>query len=102
MEEMELPEMPEDIDLTQLFDIPELNETPAEEAALPEMPADIEIPVPEELIAEPAPVQVEPEPQPISEPEPTPAADPLAGLSSDPNAMMSPEDIAKLLAAMGQ
>ena len=106
MEEMELPEMPEDIDLTQLFDIPELNETPAEEAALPEMPADIEIPVPEEPIAEPAPAQVEPvaepEPQPVSEPEPAPAADPLAGLSSDPNAMMSPEDIAKLLAAMGQ
>jgi len=26
----------------------------------------------------------------------------LAGLSSDPNAMMTPEDIAKLLEAMGQ
>ena len=102
MEEMELPEMPEDIDLTQLFDIPELNETPAEEAVFPEMPADIEIPVPEEPISEPASIQVEPEPQPVSEPEPAPAADPLAGLSSDPNAMMSPEDIAKLLAAMGQ
>ena len=31
-----------------------------------------------------------------------PAADPMAGFGSDPNAMMTPEDIAKLLEAMGQ
>lgn len=104
VEEMEIPEMPADIDLTELFDIPELEETPADaETVIPEMPADIEIPLPEEqisnLIPEPEPV-VNPEPQPVS--EPAPAADPLAGLNSDPNAMMSPEDIAKLLAAMGQ
>ena len=34
--------------------------------------------------------------------EPAPADDPLAGFGSDPNAMMTPEDIAKLLEAMGQ
>lgn len=92
VEEMEIPEIPEDIDLTQLFDIPELNEAPeGEEITIPEMPTEMEIPLPE------APA-VEPEPVPAS----APAADPLAGLNSDPNAMMSPEDIAKLLAAMGQ
>lgn len=36
------------------------------------------------------------------EKEEAPAAEPLAGLSGDPNAMMTPEDIAKLLASMGQ
>lgn len=85
VEEMEIPEIPEDIDLTELFDIPELEETLE----------NIEVSLAEEPVAE-----VVPEPQPVSEPEP--AADPMAGLSSDPNAMMSPEDIAKLLAAMGQ
>ena len=34
--------------------------------------------------------------------EPAPAADPLEALAADPNAMMTPEDIAKLLEAMGQ
>lgn len=71
-DEFEIPELPDDLDLASLFDIPELNE----EA--------------------PAPVEEEPKA------EEAPAADPLAGLSSDPNAMMTPEDIAKLLEAMGQ
>ena len=46
--------------------------------------------------AEPAPVVEE------KAEEPAPAEDPLAGFGSDPNAMMTPEDIAKLLEAMGQ
>ena len=50
----------------------------------------------EEMPAEPAPVVEE------KTEEPAPANDPLAGFGSDPNAMMTPEDIAKLLEAMGQ
>ena len=50
----------------------------------------------EEMPAEPAPVVEE------KAEEPAPANDPLAGFGSDPNAMMTPEDIAKLLEAMGQ
>lgn len=70
-EEMEIPELPDDLDLSQLFDIPELEEEPA--------------------VAEP-----------VVEEESAPAANPLETLSADPNAMMTPEDIAKLLEAMGQ
>lgn len=84
-EEMEIPEMPEDVDLSELFDIPELFDAPEEE------------PVAEEPVAEAAPVAEEPKEEPVA-----PAADPLAGLTNDPNAMMTPEDIAKLLEAMGQ
>ena len=50
----------------------------------------------EEMPAEPTPVVEE------KAEEPAPANDPLAGFGSDPNAMMTPEDIAKLLEAMGQ
>ena len=50
----------------------------------------------EKMPAEPAPVVEE------KAEEPAPANDPLAGFGSDPNAMMTPEDIAKLLEAMGQ
>lgn len=39
---------------------------------------------------------------PEAEAESLPEEEPLAGVSSDPNAMMTPEDIAKLLEAMGQ
>lgn len=88
-DELEIPELPEDMDLSELFDIPGLfdneesvEETPMEEIPLPE-PVEEDAPAAEETVEEPA-------------------ADPLAGLSSDPNAMMTPEDIAKLLAAMGQ
>lgn len=79
IEEFDIPEMPEDIDLSELFDIPEL------------MEENISVP---EAVEEPAPV--------AEEKTEEPAADPLAGLGGDPNAMMTPEDIAKLLAAMGQ
>lgn len=86
VEEIEIPDMPEDIDLSELFDIPELYEDTAEEARVE----------PEPVIEEAAPVVEE------TAEEQAPAADPLAGLSGDPNAMMTPEDIAKLLASMGQ
>ena len=92
-EEIEIPDMPEDIDLSELFDIPELQDEPVAEVPVPEVVE--EIPVPE-VIEEAAPVAEE-KPE-----EPVPAANPLEGLSSDPNAMMTPEDIAKLLASMGQ
>lgn len=77
-DEFEIPDMPEDIDLAALFE--DMAAGALEEAAA-EAPAAEDIPVPEET---------------------TPAADPLAGLGGDPNAMMTPEDIAKLLASMGQ
>jgi len=87
-EEFEIPDMPDDIDLSALFE--DMAAGAMEETA-EEIPAIEDIPVPEEIVAEE-------EPEPASEP----AADPLAGLSGDPNAMMTPEDIAKLLASMGQ
>ncbi len=107
-EEIEIPDLPEDIDLSELFDIPELFENPEEtpgEAladALAE-PAVEDIVIPEaveevtENVLEEAVSMVEETPE-----EAAPAPDPLAGLSGDPNAMMTPEDIAKLLASMGQ
>lgn len=86
-EEIEIPEIP--------MEIPEIPEA----IEIPEMPAEIEIPMPEEIIPEPV---VEETPVPAVEEAPAPAANPLAGLSSsDPGAMMTPEDIAKLLEAMG-
>ena len=73
----EEPEFADDLDLSALFeDIAE--GALAEEAAASE-------PVAEEKAEEPAPT-----------------AEPMAALSGDPNAMMTPEDIAKLLASMGQ
>ncbi len=120
-EELEIPELPEDIDLTKLFDMnlfeesqgpeekpaaeavsmPEVDDLLAamEEAAAASMIEEIPMPVVEE------PIPVVEEPAPVVEEkaeEPAQAADPLAGLGGDPNAMMTPEDIAKLLAAMGQ
>ena len=82
----EIPEIPDDLDLSALFE--DIAEAAAEENALA-----ASAPVAEES----APA----EPAPAAE-ETVSAADPLAGLSADPNAMMTPEDIAKLLEAMGQ
>lgn len=86
-EDIEIPEMPEDIDLSELFDIPELMDVPEEETTEEDIPAT-------EVLEEPLPV--------VEEKQEEPAPNPLAGLTADPNAMMSPEDIAKLLEAMGQ
>jgi hypothetical protein len=74
----EFPEIPDDLDLSALFE-------DIAEAAVEESMSKEEVPVVEKPAEEPAP-----------------AADPLAGFGSDPNAMMTPEDIAKLLEAMGQ
>ncbi|MBQ8633579.1 MAG: hypothetical protein IJ420_08250 [Lachnospiraceae bacterium] len=82
----EIPEIPDDLDLSALFE--DIAEAAAEESVLA-----ASAPVAEESASA--------EPAPAAE-EPAPAADPLAGLSADPNAMMTPEDIAKLLEAMGQ
>lgn len=82
----EIPEIPDDFDLSALFE--DIAEAAAEESN-PVEPA----PVEEEKEEEKAEEQAE---------EPATAEDPLAGLGSDPNAMMTPEDIAKLLEAMGQ
>jgi len=89
-EETEIPEIPEDIDLSELFDIPELFDEPTlepqtEEPVLTE-PAEESIPVAEAAA-------------PVAEEK---TQDLLSGLGGDPNAMMTPEDIAKLLEAMGQ
>ena len=75
----EIPETPDDFDLSALF------EDIAEAAAEESKPVEPVLEVKEEKAEEPAP-----------------APDPLAGLGSDPNAMMTPEDIARLLEAMGQ
>ncbi len=87
VEDIEIPEMPEDMDLSQLFDMKLFDE--GEVNSVPE-PVE-EIPA---VVEEPAPA--------AEEKAEAPAEDPLAGLGGDPNAMMTPEDIAKLLAAMGQ
>ena len=78
----EIPEIPDELDLSALFE--DIAEAAVEESKQ----------------AAPAPVEEIKEVEKAE--EPTPAADPLAGLGADPNAMMTPEDIAKLLEAMGQ
>ncbi|MBP3578953.1 MAG: hypothetical protein J6K15_12655 [Lachnospiraceae bacterium] len=75
-------EEPEEFDLSSLF------EDIAEGAVAEEQQ--------ESVAADPAPAEEEPVAEAAA------AADPLAGLGGDPNAMMTPEDIAKLLASMGQ
>lgn len=72
-------ESTDDFDLSALFD-------DLAEGALAE----------EEIPEESAPAEEE------KTEEPAPAEDPLAGFGTDPNAMMTPEEIAKLLEAMGQ
>ena len=89
-----IEDMPTVEDMPVIEDIPVVEDMPAIEdiptvedmPVIEDIPAIEDIPVTEEI---PAPVE-------------EPAPDPLAGLSSDPNAMMTPEDIAKLLASMGQ
>jgi len=128
----EVMELPEDVDLSELLNMEEVAveqeepfELPVEETveAVPEIPdipqelfeevletedvteeasqeeiPDLEALMAETLLAE-EPMQEEPIPE---EPKAEEPANPLAGLSADPNAMMTPEDIAKLLEAMGQ
>lgn len=70
----DIPEIPDDLDLSALFE--DIAEAAAEES----------------MTEEPAPEKE----------EKAQAADSTADIGADPNAMMTPEDIAKLLEAMGQ
>lgn len=90
-ESADIPEVSDDLDLSALFE--DIAETAAEDFLMPEAEALEEVVLPEALQEE----TVE-----ESQEEAAPAVDPLAGLGGDPNAMMTPEDIAKLLASMGQ
>ena len=89
-EEIEIPEISDDLDLSALFE-DMASEALAEETEVPVME--------EEPIAVPEP-EIQGYQEEVKKEEP--ANDPLAGLGGDPNAMMTPEDIAKLLASMGQ
>ena len=76
-------------ELPAMEELPSFDDLPIDELGAPE----IELPVDEEIQAE----------EPVAEPEPEPVveeAPPMPDLS-DPNKMMSPDDIAALLANMG-
>ena len=126
IEETETPELSEDLDMASLFagmaeEEPEpameeiqdvLNDIMIEEPSLEdlfatELPESSETPeFSDELDLSSLFAEMEKEAMPIvaeeSKQESAPAADPMAGFGSDPNAMMTPEDIARLLEAMGQ
>ena len=90
----EIPEVSDEIDLSPLF-----TGTAEEEAETPEFSDELDLSsLFAEMEKEGTPVLAAEEPVQAA----APAADPLAGFGSDPNAMMTPEDIAKLLEAMGQ
>ena len=93
--EIEAAEMPEDlfaeIEIAEEEEEPEL--PPIEDIVLDDLLFDEPIAVEEEIIPE---LMVEEEASVADEPAAAPA------LSSDPNAMMTPDDIAKLIASMGQ
>ena len=102
-EEFVLLDLPAPEEIPDRLEEPAIEETVTEEpsledllsAEIPEVPDDLDLSALFEDIAEAAAEENAPA-------EPAPAVDPLAGLSADPNAMMTPEDIAKLLASMGQ
>ena len=95
--EFEIPDMPDDIDLSALFeDMAEGVLEENEEEPMPDFPTLEDIPLPEDII--PTEEHEAGETVPAEEPK----EDPVPGLGGDPNAMMTPEDIAKLLASMGQ
>lgn len=102
-EEFVLPDLPAPEEIPDRLEEPAIEKTVTEEpsledllsAEIPEVPDDLDLSALFEDIAEAAAEENAPA-------EPAPAVDPLAGLSADPNAMMTPEDIAKLLEAMGQ
>ncbi len=94
-----LPDIGIDMEPEETVEDPigELNDL-ADMVAEPEIESEVAVEPELEPIAEP-----EPEPEPVSEPEPEPVAEevpPMPDLS-DPNKMMSPDDIAALLANMG-
>ena len=113
-EELIIPDLPDPDEipdrLDEITDLPEIPEIPdiPEISDIPEIPDELDLSALFEDLAEGAMAE-EAVAEPVAEPEPVveekqeePAEDPLAGLGSDPNAIMTPEDIAKLLEAMGQ
>ena len=97
----ETPEVSEEPDLSALFAGMEqepalVNEEISETLETPEFSDELDLSALFAEMGEDMPAAEEPVKQAAS------AADPLAGFGSDPNAMMTPEDIAKLLEAMGQ
>ena len=110
----EIPEAAEEPDLSSLFAgmaeeaVPAAEEPEVEDLFATEIPETSEMPefsdeldlssLFAEMEKEGVPVLTEEEPEQVS----APGSDPLAGFGSDPNAMMTPEDIARLLEAMGQ
>ena len=106
------PEAAPDLDLSSLLagveeEAPVAEEPKLEDIFASEIPETSEIPeFSDELDLSTLFAEMEKEELPIvAAEEPVkaePAADPMAGFGSDPNAMMTPEDIARLLEAMGQ
>ena len=97
-ETMAEPEMPEDISASEGLeplpeDVEQLVEEASEELPMPDLVSESE---PEPPISEPEPEPIpEPEPEPIPEPEPEPEITPV---SDDPNHIMTPEEIAAMVA----
>ena len=98
-------------DIAKLFAMNATEEPVVEEPMVepvteePEFADDLDLSALFEDIAEGALAEETVASEPVAEEkaeEPAPAAEPMAALSGDPNAMMTPEDIAKLLASMGQ
>ena len=95
-------------ELPVMEDLPSFDELPIDELGVPEdlaieEPVAEEIPVMEEPVMEEIPAVeevAEPEPEPVVEEPVVEEAPPMPDLS-DPNKMMSPDDIAALLANMG-
>ena len=109
-EEFVIPDLPAPEDIPDRLEEPVAEEPALEDllsAEIPEIPDELDLSALFEDIAEAAAEESKPaEPVPVEEVKEEkaeePASDPLAGLGADPNAIMTPEDIAKLLEAMGQ
>ena len=107
----EVSEVSDEPDLSSLFagmteeeEVPAMEESMMEDLFAAEIPETSETPeFSDELDLSSLFAEMEKEQMPVlAAEEPAKAAnDPLAGFGSDPNAMMTPEDIAKLLEAMG-
>ena len=99
----EIPEIPDIADIPGLEEIPEMPDIAdiPDLEVIPEMPDIADIPGLEEIPEIPD-IPDLPDLEEISEvQEPVKEETPLPSFSSDPNAMMTPDEIAKLLEAMG-
>ena len=94
------PEIPDIPDMEEIPEIPDIADIPGLEE-IPEIPDIADIPGLEEIPEIPD-IPDLPDLEEISEvQEPVKEETPLPSFSSDPNAMMTPDEIAKLLEAMG-